>query len=818
VLAALDLCRAGLAPEETALVVNAESWLSRSLANEYADQRGIPGVNVISLEGIPSHEGIGVDPFRELILQPVLRALERRRLAPHVSCIVYSADFPTWVDVSSDIGRRRLPEVTGTRASLTGLTCLYQGVLARHLDYLDLNSNWYARRVRRGAALGRVWSDEDTAAYRDVEAFFAEKHRRESQKAADPGLAAWAKEGWATALERLQKVAAEHPENAPVVYNLACALAQNGHPEEAIKALDAAAEAGFMDFRHMESDPDLVPLRDRPDFAALIGRLREWQPDMTPPAPFSAAVGWTPQGVPVPPYKGARYLLSTLLAVGSGQGNSFDEITAALKASVAADGTRPAGTVYFMLNQDVRSTCREWAVRGAAAQVRASGVAAEVEQGTLPQGKADVAGAFVGAASFDWRGSRSAILPGAICEHLTSFGAVFEENTGQTPLTEFIRYGAAGASGTVCEPHAIQAKFPHAYLQAYYSAGYTLAEAFYLSVTGPYQLLVVGDALCAPWAPRPALTITGLSPGQAAEGVVPLRLDAGQGGPALAEVVWFVDGQPLAMSPSDRPLDLECAKLVPGWHQVSAVAGVAGPAQARLRAAVAFHARGQAADFELVTVSPAVVPWGGMVTVTRKGPAGQRLGLGWLAEEVAALDPDERELKIPSDRLALGRVSLRPVLGEGAAAVSGTPVTFTVLRPEPVGTLPGGLVPMMPEGLAVTVREATTQAQRAEGDWLEKAGVADGVPVSIEAWFETAEPSLAQFQFRGNLPLDTPVTVDGVAFPVPPGAGWRSFPLSLKVGTHTLVVKSTGRASPRLDIRYGERGTAILTGKVFRHR
>jgi hypothetical protein len=68
----------------------------------------------------------------------------------------------------------------GSRAALTGLTYLYQGVLARNLDYLDPNSNWYARRLRQGTALGREWKDDETTAYREVESFFAEKQKREA--------------------------------------------------------------------------------------------------------------------------------------------------------------------------------------------------------------------------------------------------------------------------------------------------------------------------------------------------------------------------------------------------------------------------------------------------------------------------------------------------------------------------------------------------------------------------------------------------------------------------------------------------------------
>ena len=64
------------------------------------------------------------------------------------------------------------------------------------------------------------------------------------------------------------------------------------------------------------------------------------------------------------------------------------------------------------------------------------------------------------------------------------------QGAGQTPLSEFLRFGAAGASGTVTEPYSPSpTKFPSPMIQVHYARGCTLAEAFYQSVSGPYQLL-----------------------------------------------------------------------------------------------------------------------------------------------------------------------------------------------------------------------------------------------------------------------------------------------------------------------------------------
>ena len=140
------------------------------------------------------------------------------------------------------------------------------------------------------------------------------------------------------------------------------------------------------------------------------------------------------------------------------------------------------------------------ALRRALAGLEKLGVKAIAEHGILPTGRSDVQGLMAGASDFDWRSSGSTIRPGAICEHLTSTGGMLTERAGQTPLTEFLRFGAAASSGAVTKPYAIQDKFPVPALHIYYAQGCSLAEAYYQSVFGPYQLLIVGDPLCRPWA------------------------------------------------------------------------------------------------------------------------------------------------------------------------------------------------------------------------------------------------------------------------------------------------------------------------------
>jgi hypothetical protein len=366
---------------------------------------------------------------------------------------------------------------------------------------------------------------------------------------------------------------------------------------------------------------------------------------------------------------GRRYLLSVMLGVTAGRGNSLAEVLACLERSAAADGTHPKGTIYFMENNDVRSKARASLFPLAVEKLRELNIAAEITRGTVPIGKSDVQGAVIGAAQFDWKSTGSTILPGAICEHFTSFGGAMEATAGQTPLSEFIRHGAAGASGTVTEPYAIPPKFPSPLIQVHYARGCTLAEAFYQSVASPYQLLIVGDPLCRPWANIPQVAVEGVSPGAVVKGELLLRPRAtvARGG-KIERFELFVDETRLAACGPDGTLRLDTTSLSDGYHELRVVAIEASPIRSQGRAIIPISTANHGRHIEAARLPAGNIRRGDTLTVTAKSPGSLGMLVFHHAQLVGKIAGAEGRVEIDPTKLGRGPVMLRVVgLGEGSA-------------------------------------------------------------------------------------------------------------------------------------------------------
>lgn len=172
---------------------------------------------------------------------------------------------------------------------------------------------------------------------------------------------------------------------------------------------------------------------------------------------------------------------------------------ALIDRGVRSDGTSPQGTAYLIRTQDpqrnIRSLEYPLAVRVAEHEFDFH---ITLQADSTPAG--DAMFYFVGAAS----PSLSAIhfLPGAVADHLTSFGGMLTDSPQMSSL-RWLEAGATGSYGTVVEPCNLLQKFPHVpVLLAHYLAGETLVEAYWKSVEMPGQGIFIGEPLAAPFKRR----------------------------------------------------------------------------------------------------------------------------------------------------------------------------------------------------------------------------------------------------------------------------------------------------------------------------
>ena len=90
-------------------------------------------------------------------------------------------------------------------------------------------------------------------------------------------------------------------------------------------------------------------------------------------------------------------------------------------------------------------------------------------------------------------------LPGALADHLTSFGGDLLGKDQMSSL-RWLEAGATASFGTVSEPCNHWQKFPHpAVLLKHYLSGATAIEAYWRSVAWPTQGLFIGEPLAAPY-------------------------------------------------------------------------------------------------------------------------------------------------------------------------------------------------------------------------------------------------------------------------------------------------------------------------------
>ena len=193
---------------------------------------------------------------------------------------------------------------------------------------------------------------------------------------------------------------------------------------------------------------------------------------------------------------------------------TLDAAQALIARGLAADGSAPTGTGWGVRTTDTARSVRypdylnlpgAWSVAHGPTlrflDASAAGSAQELTQQT------DLLFYFTGLVRVPLAASNR-FLPGAVADHLTSYGGFLPGAKGQMPATDWLTAGATASYGTVEEPCNHTEKFARAsVLVDHYVRGATVIEAYWKSVAMPGQGLFIGEPLARPWAHQPTASL-----------------------------------------------------------------------------------------------------------------------------------------------------------------------------------------------------------------------------------------------------------------------------------------------------------------------
>jgi len=173
-------------------------------------------------------------------------------------------------------------------------------------------------------------------------------------------------------------------------------------------------------------------------------------------------------------------------------------------------------------------------------------------------------------------------FPAPFASILTSEGGIFQRQEAIKLRLPISCGPAPRVRAALSLSHArFKAKFPLASVQLHYVRGCSLAEAFYQSISCPYQLLIVGDPLCQPWATIPKIAVGGVKQDEKVKGTLSLKPFA-LGSIGTYEL--YVDGRLHARTANATPFALDTTQLSDGYHELRVVGIRSDPIETQGRA------------------------------------------------------------------------------------------------------------------------------------------------------------------------------------------------------------------------------------------
>ncbi len=437
------------------------------------------------------------------------------------------------------------------------------------------------------------------------------------------------------------------------------AQAKAGNSGVARTLLEQSIAAGWSSRAYLEQSDSLAPLLQSPSLAQLVKSLPEYPAVVQEPVAFDSKVGWTACGWPGQSLQaGVPYLLSCMLSVVHPRGSSLEQATKVLKTASKSDATFPEAAFWFTYTRDARTEPRFPQLANALLWLNKAGHEAEIIHSAMPVSKSGACvGLMLGTADISLGDRRWHFVPGAIAENLTSLSARFD-TAAQTKITELLHAGAAMTCGPVFEPYNLPFKFPSAIMYGYYGSGVSAIEAFYLSVTCPYQLLIVGDPLAQPYAQTPTDWIgIKVDPSDSNHRRVEFSrqtLPLGTQATEARVIEIYVEGKLVRVTPAAKRIEMGLPQEVAGSLEVRSVLIAGGPIRPRVS-----HSEWLSIGDDSFLPAAEVMP--GEQTVSVRCGGATQIDLMHHGELVRSVQGDRGEVSLDRQELGAGPLRVRPI-------------------------------------------------------------------------------------------------------------------------------------------------------------
>jgi uncharacterized protein (TIGR03790 family) len=181
-------------------------------------------------------------------------------------------------------------------------------------------------------------------------------------------------------------------------------------------------------------------------------------------------------------------------------GASFEQVKALIDRGLAADRSFPLGRAYLLSTPDKTRSVRSAHFEQTAKKLAGVFPIEILETGAI-ENRQDVLFYFTGLPQVPQLKTLG-FLPGALADHLTSFGGQLTDSSQMSSL-RWLEAGATASYGTVVEPCNHPQKFPlPAIAMFHYATGASAIEAYWKSVAWPGEGVFVGEPLARPFSPR----------------------------------------------------------------------------------------------------------------------------------------------------------------------------------------------------------------------------------------------------------------------------------------------------------------------------